>query len=1001
MTAIRLKTGGRLDRNKTLRMAFDGRPLKAFEGDTLASALLANNETVVARSFKYHRPRGIFTAGIEEPNALVQLGQGARTEPNTPATIVEAYEGLEAFGQNAWPNVRFDMNAINQLFAPFLSAGFYYKTFVGPFQGTGFWMLCEKMIRKAAGMGSAVKINDPDSYEKVNAFCDVLVIGAGPAGLSAALSAGRTGAKVMLIEQDTELGGSLLSTSIGSAQDTWLEKMKTELNAFENVQILTRATVFGAYDQDVYGVVERVWDHVPTPPKHQPRQRYWQIRTRQAILTTGAIERPLVFTNNDLPGVMLSGAVSTYINRFAVLPGQRVVVATNNDSAYGTALNLARAGAWVTLLDARIEVPEKLSEPLKSLGVVLLPGHGVIKAKGRHCVSTVFIATIGSDGKAIGNMRQINCDLLAISGGWSPVVHLWSQRQLKPVFNAEKACFVPISDALVTMKCAGDVMAADGLSAAIKQGFAAGKAAAKDAGATGPAGKTPKPPPPDHGDNWCRNLLPVWSMTEQDGQIRGKAFIDFQHDVKTADVDLAHREGYVSVEHLKRYTTMGMASDQGKLSNINALARMAELQNATIPEVGTTTFRPPYTPVAIGAIVGHEQGMHFSATRLSPIHDWHVEKGATFTEAGAWLRPWYYPQPDENLRQAYIREAGHVRQHVGLVDVSTLGKIAVQGPDSAEFLNRVYVNGWKTLAIGRLRYGVMLREDGFVMDDGATARLGEHDYFMSTTTASAAKVLAFAEKLLQTEWQDLKVHVTTITDQWAAIAVAGPNSRELLSAASTGADFSREALPNNHFIHAEIEDISIRIHRMSYSGELAYEVYIPAGYGYHVWQALIKSGIPFNVSPYGTEAMGALRIEKGHVAGPEIEGRTTLRDLGLEGFASSKKPFVGSILKNRIVLTDPARPKLVGLEFEDDQAAQAGSLLYSENDPTKGHGEGWVSSTTYSPALGKNIALCLLKNGPERKGEIIQVINFVGGTIQKAKVVSPHFFDPEGVRQNA
>lgn len=1001
MKTRRLQTGGRINRATHLNMTFDGRSLKAHPGDTLASALLANGETVVARSFKYHRPRGILTAGVEEPNALLRLRSGARTEPNTPATTTAAYEGLEAFGQNAWPNVRFDLNAVNQLFSTFLSAGFYYKTFIGPFRGTGYWMWCEKFIRRAAGMGQAGKLEDPDNYEKVNAYCDVLVIGAGPAGLSAALAAGRTGARVMLMEQDIEPGGSILSDPIGSSADLWLYDMKAALGTLKNVQILSRATVFGAYDQDVYGIVERVWDHVLTPPVNQPRQRYWQVRTKQAVLATGAIERPLIFTNNDLPGVMLAGAVRTYLNRYAILPGQNIVVVTNNDSAYATALELANTGASVTLLDARTQIPKALSRALKTTGVELLSSHGVMAAKGRVCVSAVDIMRIASDGRATGTIRQIPCDLLAISGGWSPVVNLWSQRQQKPIFDTKKVCFVPIESALPSMKCAGDIRAAGGLVDTLEQGFMAGKVAAKDAGATGSPGKPLIAPEPKIGDNKYRDVQAVWSMSGKNGEIQGKAFIDFQHDVKTSDVDLAHREGYVSVEHLKRYTTMGMATDQGKLSNVNALARMAALQKATIPDTGTTIFRPPYTPITIGAVAGHKIGRHFSPTRLTPIHDWHVAKGATMTEAGAWLRPRFYPQDGESLREAYIREASHVRSDVGLVDVSTLGKIAVQGPDAAEFLNRIYVNSWKMLAIGRLRYGLMLREDGFVMDDGATARLGEFDYFMSTTTAAAARVLAFAEKLLQTSWKDLKVHVTSISDQWAAIAVAGPKSRELLMAASKGGDLSRDALPNNYFSHAKIAGATVRIHRMSYSGELAYEVYVEAGFAHFVWEELIKAGEPMHLCPYGTEAMGALRIEKGHVAGPELDGRTTMRDLRMDGFASSKKPFVGSVLKNRPLLIDPARPSLVGLDIEGDEEAKSGSLLYPEQGPAKGHGDGWVSSATYSPALGKNIALGLLSNGHERMGERIRIVNFVGGTRQTAKVVSPHFYDPEGERQNA
>jgi sarcosine oxidase subunit alpha len=528
----------------------------------------------------------------------------------------------------------------------------------------------------------------------------------------------------------------------------------------------------------------------------------------------------------------------------------------------------------------------------------------------------------------------------------------------------------------------------------VAQGFAAGAAAAD-----GQAGAAPAPY--EDGPFWGPDAGKIWAVLPATGKPRGKAFVDLQHDVKLSDVDQAHLEGYVSVEHLKRYTTTGMATDQGKLSNVVALARMAELRGRGIPEVGTTTFRPPYAPIAIGAIVGHEAAHHFRATRLSPIHERHVAAGAVMTTAGAWMRPHYYPSAGETLRDAYIREAAHVRSGVGMVDVSTLGKIAVQGPDAAAFLNRIYVNGWKTLAEGRIRYGVMLREDGFVMDDGATARLGPNDYFMTTTTANAAKVLAHAERLLQTAWTDLRVHVTSVTDQWAAIAVAGPRARDLLEAATTGAALSREALPNNHLTHALLGDIPVRLHRMSYSGELAYEVYVPAGFGAAAWDALAEAGRAFDLAPYGTEAMGALRIEKGHVAGAEIEGRTTLRDLGLAGLASSKKPFVGSVLAGRPALQDPERPTLVGLRIAGSEGARAGALIFGPEGATEGHGEGWVSSTTHSVALGGPIALGLLARGAERHGETVRVVDFVGDGRWTAEVVSPHFHDPEGARQNA
>ncbi|KKC24782.1 sarcosine oxidase subunit alpha family protein [Sphingomonas sp. SRS2] len=986
MSARRLPTGGRIDRSRTLELTFDGRSLTAHPGDTLASALLASDRKLIARSFKYHRPRGLMAAGVEEPNALVHLRDGARHEPNAQATTIEAFDGLKAYPQNAWPSLRFDIGAVNGLLSRFLGAGFYYKTFIGPFSGTGFWMLCERFIRRAAGMGRASTRDDPDSYEKINAFCDTLIVGAGPSGIAAALAAGRTGANVILIEQDHRLGGSLLDEVAGGESDVWLRDAEAELRTLPNIRILTRTTAFGAYDSDVFGCVERFQDHVDVPNAAMPRQRYWLIRTARAVLATGAIERPMVFSGNDIPGVMLASAVRKYLNRYAVLAGSTIVLTTNNDSAYAPAVDLAKAGARVTVCDLRHDVRADLIDGLHDAGIDLRPGHAVLKAEGGKSVRAVHIVPVDGQGGVVGKATRIACDLVAVSGGWAPALHLWSQRFGKPVHHAELDAFLPPAKK-GAFACVGSLIGAASLAEALSQGHEAG----------GGGGK--KPSLAGRDDFWGRGLMPVTVITRPDGSTPGKAFVDFQHDVKLADIDQAHLEGYVSVEHLKRYTTSGMAADQGKTSNLNALARMATLRGMDIPSVGTTTFRPPYTPVAIGSIVGHDHGLHFRPIRLSTIHDWHVEHGAEMIEAGPWLRPWYYKADGESLREAYVREAAHVREHVGIIDVSTLGKIAVQGPDAAEFLNRVYINGFKTLPVGSLRYGVMLREDGFVMDDGATARLGENDYFMSTTTANAAKVLATAEHLLQTAWRDLKVHVTTVTDQWAAVAIAGPKSRDVLTGL-TRADLTGIALPNNRFTHVIIAGVPCRLHRMSYSGELAYEIYIPAKSGRTVWEALVEGGARHNLLPYGTEAMGALRIEKGHVAGAEIEGRTTLKDLGLEGFASGKKPFIGSVLRKRALLDDPARPSLVGLEIVGDTGARAGSLLFAADGAVSGHGDGWVSSTTYSPALGRNIALALLSRGPERLGEKIRVVDFLGDQTLEATVVSPRFFDPEGHRQN-
>jgi sarcosine oxidase subunit alpha len=992
----RLATGGRVDRGRTLALRFDGRTIAAHPGDTLASALIANGVALVGRSFKYHRPRGVFSAGVEEPNALVQLRRGARTEPNTPATAVEVFEGLEAFGQNGWPSVAFDLGAGFGRLSHLLPAGFYYKTFIGPGRGTAFWMFCERFIRKAAGMGRAPDAPDPDAYEKVNAFCDVLVIGAGPAGLSAALAAGRVGARVILVEQDFVLGGSLNDEPAGGAGDCWRDAVVTELRTMANVRIMTRTTAFGAYDGEVYGLVERVSDHVAVPPAYEPRQRYWVVRTKAAVLAAGAIERPLVFGGNDLPGVMLASAVRRYLNRFGVLCGRKVVLCTTNDSAYPLARELAAAGAAVTVLDVRKHVTQE-----RVAGVEVMSGHAVFAAHGGRAVVAATIGEVDMRSGRVAKTRRVACDLVAVSGGFAPTLHLWSHPGRKPVYDPAKLAFVPDEAQAPLLKCAGACAGEDRLAAAIDAGFARGLEAARLSGHTCDVGAPPSLDLPDRG--FLCEAAAITAFVGADGEAAAMAFVDLQHDVKASDIALAHREGYVSVEHMKRYTTTGMATDQGKTSNLNALAGMAELRGVPIPRVGTTTFRPPFTPIAFGAIVGNEHGHHFRPTRLSPMHDWHVENGAAFTDAGLWRRAWYYPQAGEDVRAAYVREAAHVRRAVGIVDVSSLGKIAVQGQDAAEFLDRVYCNAFRSLRVGRLRYGVMLRDDGFVLDDGTTARLAETEFVMSTTTANAAKVLADLERLLQTAWRSLKVQVTSVSDQWAAIAIAGPRSRALLAkACGTSCDVSSAALPNMTLAYGEIAGAPVRIHRMSYSGELAYELYIPAGFGRHVWQALIDLGTEFDLVPYGTEAMGALRIEKGHVAGGEIDGRTTLKDLALERFASAKKPFVGSVLRKRPALEDPARPSLVGLEALDRAAPiRSGSLLFAAGAPVAGRGEGHVTSTTFSPALGTHIALALLARGQARVGETIRCVDLLGGSEVACRVVAPCFVDPEGARQNA
>ena len=982
----RLPEGGRINRAQPLTVTFDNKKLQAYQGDTLASAMLASNVKVVARSFKYHRPRGVYSAGAEEPCALVHIGEGARGEANVRASA-EAFDGMKARGQHAYPNVRFDLGAVTGLFSPFIAAGFYYKTFIGLTKGTKFWMLCEKHIRRAAGMGKAPEGADPDTYEKINTYCDILIIGAGATGLSAALAAGRAGASVIVAEQDFKLGGALLSSPIGGESDEWLKTTLDELRSMPNVSLLTRAVVFGVYEKDVFGIVQN-----NANANTQPRQRYIVARAKKAILATGAIERPLVFANNDLPGVMLANAARAYLNRHAVLAGKNIIVATNNDSAHAAARELSQAGANVKLIDARPALPAAAMSELKNANVEVVTASGVIKASGWQSVSGALIGEVDDNGILRGKTRKVSCDLIAVAGGWNPAVHLWSQQRGKLQYDNTRHCFIPATKTHGIMHY--------------------------EPSSPLPPGATSSPFPPGRAGvgNWSRELSKVWLITPHKNKTPAKAFVDLQHDVTLADIDLAHREGYRAAEHAKRYTTSAMANDQGKTSAVNTAARLATLRGEAIGEVGIPTFRPPYTPITIGAITARKCGMHFHPLRRTPLHEWHEQRGAKFIEASAWLRPWYYPKDGETLRDASIREAEHTRAHAGIIDIGTLGKIAVQGPDAAELLNLLYVNEWRTLSSGRLRYGVMLREDGFAMDDGATARIADDEYFMTTTTANAARVLSFAEKMLQTQWQNLRAHVTSITDQWAAFAVAGPNSRAVLTKVLNNVDLSPESFKPNDAKRAYIntgdegEGIPVRVHRLSFSGELAYEIYTPAGHAVQAWRAIMDAGKEFNLQPYGTEAMGIMRIEKGHPTGAEIDGNTTLNDLGFAKLASDKKPFIGSVLRNRPSLLSKDRHRLVGLEFNlplpqagggRGEGVPAGSLIYARDAKPQGGGDGWISSTTYSPTLKKHIALAFVKNGAARKGEVVRVVDFVGNGEWHATIVPRCFYDPENLRQNA
>ena len=982
MTAFRrVSAGGHVNLNRPVSFTFDGKSYQGFTGDTLASALLANDVTLVARSFKYHRPRGFVSAGVEEPNGLFTLGTDDRTEPNIPGTMVDLVDGLAARSQNAWPSVGFDLMAVNQLAAPLFQSGFYYKTFMGPTKGA--WMFYEPFIRRAAGLGEATRQFDPDRYETRYDFCDVLVIGSGAAGLAAALTAGRTGARVYLVEQDSLLGGGLLAEP---GLDAWRRDRVAEIDKLRNIQARTHTTAIGLYDDNEVVLVERR-DHLkPNPGKGQARQVLTMLRAKAIVFATGAIERPLVFSNNDRPGVMLASAVRLYLNRFGVAPAERAVIATNNDTAYATAFDLAAVGVGVILADARTEIPADLLARAAKAGITVHAGTGVADVSGRGRLHQVTLAG--------AHEQTISCDVLAVSGGWSPTVHLTSHNGIKPRYDERIAGFVPGGFAASHFG-AGAVIGTFGLKAAIAEGTIAGSKASGLAGFDGGAAALPE----IAGEDRPYSILPVWTAPNQG---KGKAFVDIQSDVTSKDIKNAHQEGYQSVEHLKRYTTLGMGTDQGKTSNINALAAMAGLRDVPLSRAGTTTFRPPYTGVALGAIAGRGVKKHFRPTRVSPLHDWHKANGCTFIEAGPWLRSWYYAWAGDTPASAYVKEMEVVRRGVGLADVSSLGKIDVQGPDAAEFLNRVYVNGFAKLPVGKARYGVMLNDDGVVLDDGTTTRLSETQFYLTTTTAQAGEVMSWLEYLLQVHWTDLKVHVTSLTDEWGGMALSGPKSREALQLAFPGVDVSHEGLPYMGCLEFDFEGTPVRLLRLSFSGELAYEIHLPADYAIPLWEHILKKAAPLGIKPYGLEALASLRIEKGHVAGLELDHRNTLDDLGLGKMAAKEKDFVGKKLRLRENLQAPERWSLVGLELlEPDKKLRGGAILFSTSDEIKGHGRGYITSVTWSTELQKTIALALYNGGLKHVGEEIICAFPLKNELTRARIVSPHFIDPKGERLNA
>jgi sarcosine oxidase subunit alpha len=983
----RLAKGGLIDRSKTVRFSFDGELLTGHRGDTLASALLANNVRLVARSFKYHRPRGILTAGSEEPNALVELRNGARREPNTRATTIELYDGLDAASQNRWPSLKFDVLAANQIFSPIFGAGFYYKTFMWP---AFFWeKVYEPAIRRAAGLGHTADAPDPDHYEKTNAFCDVLVIGAGPAGLAAALAAARSGARVILCEEDFRLGGRLLAERHaldGRPALDWAETVEAELESLPDCRILRRTSVVGVYDGGTYAAIERVNDHVAVPPAHEPRQRLWRIVAKRAVLASGAIERPIVFGDNDRPGIMLAGAVRSYLNRYGVAPGRRALVFADNDDAFRAAVDFADAGVEVAaLIDARKASSSSAQAAAETAQARYLKGVVIERVRGRRGVNSVEV----SDSS--GKIERFDCDLVAMSGGWAPTVHLTTHLNGKPVWNDGLSALVP-GTLPPGMSVAGAAKGSFGLSSCLAEGQSAGAVAASECGFPASAGRAPA------AEDASATASPLWQVAKS----RGKAFVDFQNDVTVSDVKLAAREGFRIPEHLKRYTTLGMATDQGKTANANGAAVLASVTGRYIGAVGTTTFRPPFVPVAIAAFAGHHRGQDFRPSRLAPSHGWAVEQGAVFVETGPWLRALYYPWKSEEPQDSVNREVWTVRNQVGVCDVSTLGKIDVQGRDAGIFLDRVYANTFSTLPVGKARYGLMLREDGFVLDDGTTARLADDHYFMTTTTANAVKVMQHLEFCQQCLWPELDVEMVSVTEQWAQFAIAGPRARDVIQ----GVVDSAYDLGNAAFPYLACGAVTVcggtpgRLFRLSFSGELAYEIAVPARFGDSLMRAILEAGAAYGIAPYGTEALGVLRIEKGHPAGSELNGQTSAHDLGFGKMLSAKKDFIGRFMAARPALTDRERPLLVGFRPLDpaDRLRAGAHLIPKGADAIAKNDQGYVTSIAFSPSLGHWLGLGLLARGPERHGEIVRAYDPVRGGDILVEVRPPCFIDVEGER---
>ncbi len=994
---LRIEGKGRLTPARTARFSFDGQSFQGLAGDTLASALLANGVHLVGRSFKYHRPRGILSAGAEEPNALVSVERdAARRTPNVRATVQELYDGLVAHSQNRWPSLAFDVGAVNDLASPMFSAGFYYKTFMWP---KGAWKsVYEPNIRNAAGLGVAPDQPDPDRYSARYAHCEVLVIGGGAAGLAAALAAAEGGVRVIVADEQAAFGGALRFEA-GAEIDgidgwSWAEKTAARLAGMPNVRVLSRTTAFGYYAQNLVGLVERMSDHLAQPDGDMPRERLWQVRAKRVVLATGAIERHMVFPDNDRPGIMLAAAARTFLNHHGVAVGRKVAVYTANDSAYAAATDLKKAGVdVVAIVDLRDQPAGPAVEEARALGIEIQPGSAVVGTGGRLRVSSVTVRP-----KAGGAARTIPVDALLVSAGWTPSVHLFSQSRGKVAFEAESQRFLPgvyAQDCVSVGACNGT----DALAETVAEALAAGEQAAKAAGGKA-ARKATARLKADSAEAWAGGQLGASPGAGADST--AKAFVDFQNDVTAKDIRLAVREGMRSIEHVKRFTTNGMATDQGKTSNMHGLAIAADTLGKQIPEVGLTTFRPPYTPVTFGAIVGHARGPLFDPTRRTAIHPWAEAQGAVFEDVGQWKRAWYFPRAGEDMHAAVDRECATVRKAAGLFDASTLGKIEVVGPDAARFMELIYTNPWEKLEPGRCRYGIMLREDGFIYDDGVVGRLAPDRFHVTTTTGGAARVMNHMEDYLQTEFPSLKVWLTSISEQWAVIAVQGPRSRDIIAPLVKGIDLSDAAMPHMSVREGTILGVPTRLFRMSFTGERGFEVNVPADYGQAVWEALWAEGQKHGATAYGTEAMHVLRAEKGYIiVGQDTDGTVTPDDAGLDWAIGKKKTdFVGIRGMRRPDLLAKGRKQLVGLKAREPRTVleEGAQVVADPHQAIPMTMIGHVTSSYWSENCGRGIALALVAGGRDRMGETLYV-PMADRTIE-VEVVTPVFFDEKGERLN-